>query len=509
MPLYDSTPAYVKTDVHNNRYLLLLEKDDFFKPFTRLLGFALTQPNIDFANPITVPEAVMRNGQIFSITRTVRGQAARGYTFTLGFPSGNWIMTPLGPLTENLNTCKPNFYLVYLCPDEACKGHFWVMPKSIISPLEPGDMIQVGEDGAMVEATSQLYTDTPWLYVAVRAVLRQDAAPELYAVAYYERTCQACSRPNQRGLYGGWLDDDEDSEGQAFLTTDAFGSGVDLNIDVGANYVTSMLGDGNSIFLTHSDDLDLNAATTGGVQVTKNEGTSWVDGIDTSTGLALDVPIAKIIKANSYYWIFGQAGAIYRAADGVNWTQVAQTVTTGDLYGAMYDPFSELVYVAGYDTAGTDSVALVIQGTAVRDISAFVNAGTLGLYSVRVLADDHVAFGDVNGNLHEHQHASVSSVSNPFSLVVTGAIAKVVGIEGDFARTLIFSGTEIRERSPLTERDFMPSEYFAGSEPSGQFTASATGTQYGGPFPGYNYFAGVTDAGEIIESRPCFTFSDN
>jgi hypothetical protein len=506
--LYDATPSYVKTDVHGNRYLLLIEKDDFFKPFTRLLGFALTQPNIDFANPITVPEAVLRNGEIFTITRTIRGQAAKGYTFTLGFPAGNWIMTPLGPLTENLNTCRPNFYLVYLCPDEICKGHFWVMPKSIISPLEPGDLMVVGDDATPVEATSQLYTDTPWLYVAVRAVQRQVAEGPLYAVAYYERTCQACSRPNQRGLYAG-MSDDETALGMVSLTLDAFATGTDLNIDIDENFPTSTLGDGNAIFVTHSDDLDLDNATTGGVMITKNEGASWVAGIDTSTGLALDMPIAKIIKANSYYWLFGQAGSIYRSADGVNWTLVPQVATTGDLYAAMYDPFSELIYVAGYDTTGTDSVALVIQGTAVRDISAIVNAGALGLYSVRVLSDDHVAFGDVNGNLHEHQHASSSSISNPFSLQVTGAIAKVVGIEGDFARTMIFAGTEIRERSPLTERDFMATTYFAGSDPEGEFTASATGTQYGGPFPGYTYFVGVTDAGEIIEARPCFTFSDN
>lgn len=513
MPLYDKSAAYVEYDAHTNRYILMVSKANPLLPFTRLLGYALTAPNLDLSNPVTIPKAVYRNGQIFTVNKTVRNQAARKYTWTLGWPSGNWIMTPIGRLAENLSSCLRDFFLLYLCPDDNCKAHFWVLPESSLGPITPGDMITVGDDAAALEATSSLDTIDPQIYVYVRQRLAQDVEEPLHAVAYCEAECSQCEAPNQVGIYGG-----RDVTGTTPLierTINAFASGVDITplvaVIPATHYVLGLLCEDNVIIAAHADDPDLATATAGGLAFSNNSGATWDAGV-LLTGGALTVAFNAVIRADAYYYAVGAGNAIFRSLDGVNWEQITVTATpaTTDWYAAAYDAAKNIVYLAGYDATGTAGVAATLQDEAVSDITSLVGAGTAELFSVAVLSGDHVIFGDGSGRLHEHPFASEASASNPYSLTASGlaTTVEIRTILGNKFRTIVGGGTSIMERSPLTNKDFQALNAIAGSTLAGNITAGAVGSQYGNAFPGLNTFVLVTDAGEIAVVASCYSYQD-
>lgn len=508
MPLFDSTPSFIKTDVHTNRYLLLVEKADFFSPFTRLLGYSLTGLNVDFSNPITVPRILFQNGQSFAQNQVIRGQTARSYTWTLGYPSGNFIMTPTGRLAENLALCERNYHLAYLCPTDDCLSHFWVLPDGVQSPLELGDLIAApGEDAEAITATSQLYVTQPYLYLYVQGTLSVTQANNaLYAVDFSDIICNNCEEPNAVVVWGG--EDTGAATPTVYRSTDSLSTINAISPVAPNNVIHGVYSASDTIIVVYADDPDLATATTGGVFISKNAGATWDAGVD-GAGAPIADALGDIFLAGGFFYVVGKAGVIWRSIDGVNYEAVTNTITSGttDFYQGDYDADRDVIYIAGFDPAGPAGVAVSIVNNVLVDISAVVNAGANAIYSVKVLGDDHVAFGLADGNLRESQAATQASAANLYRTILTGATAEVRGIEGDIFRTLVFAGTEIRERSDITDREFAPLDYVAGQAPAGNYQASDTGSDNGFIAPGLNYFIGATDGGELVLARPCYTFA--
>jgi hypothetical protein len=496
MPLYDGRDSYVEIRAHTNRYLILVEKDNYHSPLTRLIGFAMSAPDIDFAGAITIPTQRFVNGQPATFNVTARAQYARQYTFTFGFPSANWIFTPVGRLAENLSICRRDYHLLYLCPDDACKQHHITLPDGLMSALEPGDLVVVTDDGTPIEATAQLYIESPRLYVYLRGSLAQDSGDETLAVVYDESENCNCVIPNLVGAYGGG---DGVGAPTGETTADEFVTGTDFATQLIADVAALATAIIQGVFLAGETII---VATDSGAAISTSGGTSFTACLEAGGALAGDYN--RVYYYAGYYWLLGAAGALLRSSDGVNYT----TLSIGSINAATewndlaWDKSNNLLYLAG-DNAGT-GVAAIINGTAVIDISANVAAGANPLLSVWVLAPNHVIYGDGIGLFHEHTEATAASATNLFSTVLSGGTDEIVRIRGDKHRTVAVTTTSLIERSLFTERVFGEMEVLGTID--GNYTDLAQGAPRGFPWPGYNHFVASTDAGELVVVETCFNF---
>lgn len=501
MPLYDGQAPFVEHYAHTNSYLILMRKEDFFSPLTRLMGFALTAPNIDQSAEVTIPEPDFQAGQVIAFQRTVRPAAPTRYTWTLGFPDGNFIETPVGNIAGNsLSNCTRDFYLLYLCADSPCKSHFIALAKSTLGAIEPGDWVTFGDDPAGIEATAPLSQRQPELYVYVRQKQQQDLANPLYSIGITIPDCSAnCGCPNLDGAYAG----DGGANPLYSVTDNQFGSGTDDTIPIGvipaANSIWRILIEGNLSIVSHTDDPTWALVGDSGLAV-RLDG-AWSVAVD-EAGAEITDEIRAIFKGGSYFYAIGNSNVVLRSVDGITWETLTSPATgTTDWWDGDYDRSTGLVYLGGED--GANGVAYVLDGEAFTDITSLVNPGANGVNSVAVLGDDHVAFGLDNGQMREHQAASTAATGNLYNTVLTGSTSPVIVILGNLHRTAVGTGTEIRVRDILTNRDFSTAPVLAGGAAAGAITHGVMGEMRGRMWPGANDFFFTTDAGEILHLAGC------
>lgn len=491
--------------LHTNSYLALAEAKDKLAPLKWLQSFVMQAPDIDFTNPITIATSVLQGGEVFTALETVRSERARMYTIPLGLPPGEWLKNPISDMMNNWSSnCSRDAYLVFLCAERG-KGHFFHLPRPKYSPVTPGDFQTLDDDAVGITATSNVRVRELLLYFELKAELVQTGlTADLFAVTYAQDFCEGCDTPNTVGYYGG-DDGDVTPEVEVLKTLNRFATGTSEETGLtAAGTITSIRNYKGTLIATFTDDgINLATATAGGAYVKKIGDTSWVSCKNAATGAALTTAFKTSFKGGGYWWLIGKGGAIWRSTDAVNYTELVQTVETGDLYDGVWDTGGNAAYIAGFDAAGSDDVALRITGDAVQDISARVGTGTTGLFSVAVLDKDHVMFGGAGGRMYELR--DVSQGGN-FKVVTNGFTGSIRRILGNKERVLAGAGTEIRERSNLTDRDFRKVTLEGGAVLSGNITDGAVGTPYTTElFAGLNDFTFVTDAGEIVVLHPFFT----
>jgi hypothetical protein len=497
MPLYDKTSSFLEFSLHTQSLLFLVEKNNFHQPFTALIGYSLGEATVETAARVQIPVAQLRNGQVVTFLKTVRGEFVREYTFEVGFPPGNWIRSPIGRLIRNLSTCTSNFYLVQLCPEEACQEFFIFLPEATMSALTPGQLITVEEDAVPITATSNLQITEPRIGVHVEAnVVQILAEPNaLYAVDFCDPTCDDCGAVCQDGVYAG---NDGGGPSAAILevTDNQFGSAIAGTTvpTLGAGmFITSVLCLGSFIVGTYSDDPDPQGVLSdGGVFISIASGVTW-----TVTNLSTAMfDVAEVFGGQYAYVAVGDGGAIYGSIDGVTWTQIVQTATTGVLASIIFDAGTGIAYIAGDDAGGI--VAITLQGETVTDISAALNSVDAMLV-VGVLGRDHIVFGSEAGDIDE----SVAATSGVWTAVPTPTTNPLRVLMGDRSRLYAGGDDGIYERSPLTQRNVAAVTFVAGASLSGAVQDGAVCLEDSQVFPGVNEAVFVTDVGEIVVLKPC------
>lgn len=509
MPLYDTTPAFVEHDAHTNSYVLLVQKSDFFAPLTRLLGFSLTAPNFTYGGAVKIPVTRDSNGKPVTFEKTLRGRYQKSVEWTVGWPQANFIATPLGRLTENLTECTRDYFGYFQCPDDACKSHFYYIKDGLLGSMEPGDwMVYSGDDAVGLEATSPLYAEPREFYTYLHATLAQNTGDALYTAAYLASECSDCdNEPNLSGFYGGG----DGVAAPSFLSTSnewASGTAILPATITTTEVVMKALSVPGGILVGYADTALSATAAAGGIEFSSDGGTTWTSGV--IAGVAITTPIFDIVQGRGYIYAVGGSATVLRSRDGVNWTAVALNnaaiPATTFWEGADVDASTGWVWLAGYDNIGTASVAAILIGESYSDISTAVGAGASELFSVKVLAKNHVMYGGAAGILFEHPLANNASASNPFTAVASNSTGAVHAIAGNKARTLIGAGTAILERSALTSREFDAIDGAAGLVITGNVRALRAGAMSGYAENGLNHFVATTDAGEIVVIKGCYSF---
>ena len=497
MPLYDNTPpSDARLSISNHQVVMYIEKPPeggYYQPFTQMVGFSLTDIEAETIAATYAKIPTLRNGVHYNRERLLIPELPMRYGATVGFPQGLWLRTALSPYVRIGNQCPINVYLVPTCADDCSAWAFW-FEDVVFGPLQMGNPIEVDNEGTVVEATAPFTFTEPRIIFGLRGRIVRTNANPLHTVSFCDRDCVNCQESCTVGVFGGAAAD-------TGLTDDMFAT--DTAYDVTA--VTTILpaaiftdeeclGGNGSVVYTYADTIDPATATTGGIAYTlEGEGGALID-------VGLTVAFFAVFAAGGRYIAAGSGGAVYESTDLLNWTQLAAAVTTTDFYSGVYDPYTGDIWLVGVD-GGADA-AYKLEGGSLIDVTTVVNGGSAGtgFRSIGLLGNGHVAVGSLDGRLLE-------SVSTPTEAAFTQVYLNAGGnpitvIVGDRSRQIIGVGTQLLERSVLTNRDFTAVP-FTGTAPTGNYTDGDLCLESNEIYNGANTFIFVTDDGELVKVAPC------
>lgn len=314
----------------------------------------------------------------------------------------------------------------------------------------------------------------------------QEGLAPLYAVLLGDKAeCDAARSfcPYQVAYLGGGSGGAEDAPaahrtGNKFGTLDA----IDLSALPDGALITALARYGSKLFIGYADTFRATSAA-GGLAVSVNGGAATLVSDITTNG------IQTLVKAGNRLHAFGAGGEWFYTDDGNTWV-TATTFTSETLNAAAYNSKTRRLYVVG-----TNGAAYVIRGLAATAMAA-LSAVTDDFRSVQVLGDDHIAVGDDVGVYREtfgEAAGEAWTTKNDF-----GAPAPINVILGDkrSTRVLVTVGDEIFERSINHKQGWVS----LGTAPAVITAGSAGYEEYQ---RGVDYFALVTQGGDVVEVEQC------
>lgn len=462
----------------------LLMQDPVYPNLVALdCGFGVGQPEFDETNAVerTYYCYDKRAGRLVPKTEVLYGSSIRKIRYPINLPKGKTLFSPIHQFAGK--NCPRDLFMVYICPPNVEDNHFIRMPNGRFGAIKPDTAFiewDGDQDGTPYTATSELTVTEQQTYYHLVASKVQDLTPSLSAIAWIFGECVECDAFEHRvGLYGG--------TNLLARSTNAFGSGTTITTGLASTAVINgILADGNIVLAVYTD------TTTGGVLKSVDGGVTFTD-----VSPASCKPLNDVIRAGQYYYAVGGTGYIIRSVDGSNWSVVSNTVAaSATLYDLAYDPVSRNVYIAGDNSSAGVALMITPQG-ALINISANVQAaaGSLPiLYVVTILGPKHIAFAGASGFFSE----SVDGGGVYANSVVGSSAIKV--LLGDTWRTFVGAGSNLYQRSVANEMTWKPATLAPGQSITGNFLSGASGNNASGA----NYFAAVTDAGEIFVIAPVF-----
>lgn len=450
-----------------------------------LVGHSLTNPSVDLTDSLKVTQVELSRGRIRTITRTKRAAEARGYSYTIGFPSGAlWTPAMAAALRPG---CRKAFFLKYLCPTDTRYSHVHIYADGILSPpVEEGDIVTI-DDTTMITHTSTLESprkDT--LFKLAYEKLFTETNKELYAVAFTTAECPSCADVPGLGLIT--LGGDGTAGASNLITDDRFTSVTRLTAGGTGNYGTSVFQDGSLVVSTYSDEPTVGSGTVGALAISNN---GWSSAPSAVSGIT--VPLYGVDRLNRTLIAVGGTGAgaakvYYSLDDGATWTEYTGTLPAANAFTSIAaDNEGYAAYIVG---EGGELFKVTAPGRTITlvDIGANLPGSPGTLNVVKVLGENHIIVGGASGYVAE----SVDGGTTWTSLAVAGGTA-VYAIGGDRFRTIIAAGTAFYERSPLTDMQFV-----AGSLESGQTISGVIRAINMGVDGDFNLISMVTDEGEVI-----------
>lgn len=474
--------------IDSKDYLFLMQGPKIISRPEPLIGHSLTNPSVDLTDSLKVNRVELSRGRIRTITITKRAPEVRGYSYTIGFPSGA-LWTPALAAAARPG-CRNTFFLKYLCPTDDRYSHVHIYPDGTLSPpVEEGDIVTV-DDTNMITHTSTLESprkDT--LFKLQYEKLYTETSKELHAVTFTTAECPSCADVPGLGLIA--VGGDGTAAASNLITDDRFTSVTKPAAGGSGNYGTDVFQDGSLVVTTYADETTPaggTGATAGGIAVSNN---GWLTNPSLVSGIT--APMYGVTKLGGTLIAVGGTGAgaakvYYSIDDGATWTEYTGTLPSTDAFTSIAaDNQGYAAYIVGEGgklfkaTAPGRTITLV-------DISSSLPGSPGVLYVVKVLGENHVIVGGASGYVAE----SVDGGASWAQISVAGSTA-VHAIGGNRFRTIVAAGTAFYERSPLTDNQFVAGELESGQTISGDIKAIAIGVD--GDF---NLITLVTDAGEVV-----------
>lgn len=459
-------------------------------PQISLLEHALTSPSQELSDPVTAPVQKKVRGRIVTVNKTVRPAEQTALTYTLLFPSSFW--TPALQKARQGGLCYTDFFAKYLCPEspEYEIAYYW--PDSLLDPpSEVTDFTTNTTDTEQINEQTTLHTvqrETLW---ALRMDRQADQTNPLQTIAFNQEDCVGCTADIWTSLIAAGTPTAED-DAEAQLTDDRFATVTAVAMGIPADSIATKVFSKGAVRLVSFSDAAVASGTIGGVAASFDEGLTWV--LDSN----ITAPMYGVAKFNDVYIAVGGTGTgaalVYQSSNGIDWTAVVSSAlpASNAAYRLAVDEDGAAFYVGcegGKLLKGTLSGGSIL----LADISTNLPTISGLLSAVAVLEKDHVVVGSTTGYIAESFDGGAT-----FNKLAFASSSAVTGLAGDRFRLLVGAGTKVYERSILTNMELKPFVPQLSVSITGDITdlAMAPGDN--------NYFAAVTDDGEIIFFKPFF-----
>lgn len=453
-----------------------------------IVGHGITGESDELRDAVTEDFQVLERGLVRTKQRTVVAAERISRTGTVLYP--NVGMTPLLNFAEKNNqSCITNLFARRLCAKPG-ESHFFVYEGMRLNPpSRVNDFIPL-DDTTTAAFQSEFTAEDTYRVWEVGAFLANDLGTNLYAVAFTEEDCVDCSETELAGLVavGGngaagsvdiYYSDDR------FATIEnqqAVGSAGDIG--------TSVYTEGNIILVGWADNATPGSATAGGTYISGDLMAS-----SPTADNDLSEPIWAVARFRGDYVAVGgtaSQGKVWTSVDGVNWKQqTTANLPTAALISLAVDDDNDVFYVGASD--GT-LIRGQFNGTAIQ-FSVITTPGTPGsIAAIAVLDDDRfTAAGAASYGIETFNGGvAISTINFPGN-------SEISALAGTSIRSMVGVGTNLYVRDILTNNQYDQVVPENGVVITGNFTDIAVADN--------EYFAAVTDDGEILFIKPYHPFA--
>lgn len=458
-----------------------------------LVGHSLTGLTPELIDPVTVQEVEKVRGKIVNIRRTLRAAEQIALTGTIGF--GHKLWTPAMQAARRAGSaCEVIFYAVRLCPSDTDQEHAYIWPEVLMNqPTRVNDPITIDETNP-IEWQAEFTAPRELVLWSTAGSELTDLSDPLYAVAFLQDDCQGCTEDFYTRLVavggpGGG------TAARVYTSDDRFGSYALMTHSAPAGSIAnSVFVDGSVVLVGFANNVAPGSATTGGTLFSVDSGENG--SLDTD----ITLPVWGVTKAFGQYVAVGgttgDGGRVWTSADGTSWDEVSSDAIPTDqpLTAIDFDSEAGAVYVVGGD--GTVLKGRSSGGTI--NFTELTDHGATGLLrAVNVFADDHVAIGGASGFYAE----SIDGGEDWTTPDVPGT-AIVYAIAGTEERAMVgvASAGGAYVRDVLTKFLYEAEDYADGVTLTGDVTGIAIDKS--DVLENFNYFAAVTDDGEVVLYKP-------
>lgn len=456
-----------------------------------LIGHSMTGLTPELIDPVTVQEVEKVRGKIVNIRRTLRAAEQIALTGTIGF--GHKLWTPaMQAARRSGSACEVIFYAVRLCPTDLEQEHAYIWPEVLMnSPTRVNDPITIDETNP-IEWQAEFTAPRELILWSASGYALTDLSDPLYAVAFLQDDCAGCTEDFYTSLVavggpGGAV------AARVYVSDDRFGShSLGVHSAPAGSIGNSVFVDGSVVLVGFANNIAPATATTGGTLFS----------VDGGANLTLDSNITVSVWgvekfAGQYVAVGGTTagGKVWTSPDGTAWTEVVSAAIPVDqpLTGISVDNDAGAVYIVGGGGA-------VLKGRASGGsitLTALTDHGATGLLrAVNVFGDDHVAVGGASGFYAE----SVNGGADWTTPDVPGT-AIVNAIAGTQHRAMVgvASAGGLFVRDVLTKFLYEAEDFADGVTVTGDITGVAIDKS--DTLENQNYFAAVTDDGEVILAK--------
>lgn len=453
-------------------------------PLGSILGHSLTSPSQNLTDDVVFEEVELVNGVINVVSRVKRAGQETNRTYTIGLPSAIW--TPVVEQALRIG-CQTNFFLIYLCPEDAIYNHWDILTDATLKPpIEAEDVITTGTDTNIITQTSEITVTKKLRGYGLGYAPIYDAGGTIAYndIIFTEDLCPGCGGAFGQGMLA--VGGDGTAIPSLALTTNRFNDVTVLTSGAAATNV------GNAVY--QKGDFILFACgivatpTAGIVRASYDGGTTW-------TALA-DIPeaIYDICDADGTLVLVGgdatDGGRVYLTSDrGATITEVTSTVIPAStkLNAAAYDKATRRIYIVG--DAGVLLVGRLSGSTlTLTDISANLEGAPGALNAVCVITKNELIVGGAAGYIYQSRDGGLT-----WTQAGVTTSSAITSIAGNRWRTVVAAGTVLYERIALNDNAFEVIVLQDGATVTGDYTRVRMNVG-----EDFNRFVAVTDDGEVV-----------
>ena len=460
-----------------------------------LLGHALTSPNTNVRDALTIAYIERKNGRQVIVTRVKRPAEVTNYTYTVGYPK-RAMWTPLMEKARKAGGCEVDLARVFECPPDRQYEHWYAMNDVAVGPIvDATDPITNTEDRSILEKTSEITVTEEEIGWALKSsIVHTVASKKINGAAFYVDECADCA--STTGLDAIIVGGDGTAVPTTQVTDNRFASITAKSLgaltDVGKHVVSI----GQTVIIALYTGATYAAATAGKLFVSNDRLATAAVAV---TGF-VDV-IARLVTVGNTVFAVGKnstGGAVVHVSlnRGSSWTAVTSTalaaLTGAGLLGAAWDSVGQKLYVTGED--GKTLVGEMSGSTMLfTDISANVNEASTDFATAVVLDYNHIFIAGSGGKAKESRDGGTT-----WTTVVVSGTTAITAAAGDKNRLVVGAGTGVYIRDVLTSNAFRAVTLEFGQTLAGIVADVAMAPE------NFNLFLVTTANGEVAVMKPFY-----